>query len=169
MQRLKAMQQASGENRGKERRPSVLVLSPSRELGEQILSTVKTLSHEIKLSSTSLMGGKLRKLQKKRLAQGPVDIVVASPARLLEFWRDELLFLGGVKTVVLDEADLGMDNEDWRNETMSVIEPLLHPGRAEKRPQLVFATASVTKNLRFCLFGGSHSLLSFCVRFLGNS
>ena len=68
-------------------RPRLLILVPTRELCVQIVQVVKQLCHSIKLSSVALHGGEDFGKQRQRLQQQPIDIVVATPGRLLKHWR----------------------------------------------------------------------------------
>jgi superfamily II DNA/RNA helicase len=67
----------------KPKRPKVIILAPTRELALQITSVVKQLSHSIKLSSQALVGSEDYGKQRKALNR-PIDIVVATPSRLLQ-------------------------------------------------------------------------------------
>ena len=65
------------------KRPRALILVPTRELARQILSTIKDISHFAKVSSACVLGGEPYANQKKSLDR-MVDIVVASPGRLMQ-------------------------------------------------------------------------------------
>ena len=81
------------------RRPRALVLAPTRELARQILSVLKSVGHVCKVSSDILVGGDDYGAQRKRLADRPVDVLIA-------FTRDAGdVFLGSVRHVVIDEMD----------------------------------------------------------------
>lgn len=85
-------------------RPKVLVLAPSRELSSQIGAVAKTLAHHAKFRSLVVTGrsGKVF----RRLKEGSVDIVIGTPSKIVELWRADRLFLGQVKHLVIDEADV---------------------------------------------------------------
>jgi hypothetical protein len=87
------------------KRPRMLILAPTRELAVQITHVVKSLSHSVKLSTQALVGGQDKGTQRKAMEERPVDVVVATPGRLIQQWKDGNLFLGSVETVVLDEMD----------------------------------------------------------------
>jgi superfamily II DNA/RNA helicase len=81
------------------RRPRALVLAPTRELARQILSVLKSVGQVCKVSSDILVGGDDYGAQRKRLADRPVDVLIA-------FTRDAGdVFLGSVSHVVIDEMD----------------------------------------------------------------
>ena len=76
------LQEQRGYKR-QEKRPRCLILVPTRELAKQVLSEIKSLSHFSKVSSAAVLGGEQYALQKKALSR-TVDIVVASPGRLMQ-------------------------------------------------------------------------------------
>lgn len=113
MQQLKQQELFEGYAR-RPKRPRLLVLAPTRELAVQITHVVKALSHSVKLSTQALVGGQDKGTQRKALEGRPVDIVVATPGRLLQQWKDGNLFLGGIETVVLDEMDTMLEQVNSR-------------------------------------------------------
>lgn len=107
------------------KRPRALILAPTRELAMQITAVVKSLSHAVKLSTQPLVGGVDKGSQRKALANRPVDIVVATPGRLLQQWKDGNLFMGSVQTVVLDEMDTMLE-QGFQRELRDIMYPLLY-------------------------------------------
>ncbi|MEN9538602.1 MAG: hypothetical protein RLZZ126_837 [Pseudomonadota bacterium] len=85
-----------------------LVLTPTRELAAQVEESVKTYGKYLQLSSTVIFGGVGMQPQIDRLRRG-VDILVATPGRLLDLAGQGMLDLGQVQTLVLDEADRMLD------------------------------------------------------------
>ena len=85
-----------------------LVLSPTRELAGQILESLRTYGRNLKLSSDVIYGGVPINRQIRAVAQG-VDILVATPGRLLDLVNQRALFLDKVEVLVLDEADQMLD------------------------------------------------------------
>jgi len=86
------------------KRPRCLVLVPTRELARQVLGAVKDISHFSKISSCAVVGGEQYALQKKGLDR-LVDIVVASPGRLMQHKEQGNVYLSQVNTVIIDEVD----------------------------------------------------------------
>jgi len=104
LQRLSAASQPAGA-----RRPvRALVLSPTRELAAQIGDSVKAYGKYLKLNSAVIFGGVNINPQTTMLKQG-VDILVATPGRLLDHAQQGNLKLDQVEILVLDEADRMLD------------------------------------------------------------
>ncbi len=90
------------------RRPRVLVLVPTRELAAQVQAAVRDYGRHLALRSAVIFGGVSMNNQIDELARG-VDIVVATPGRLLDHAGEKTIDLGGIGTLVLDEADRMLD------------------------------------------------------------
>jgi ATP-dependent RNA helicase RhlB len=89
--------------------PRALVIAPTRELAIQIASDAALLTHGTDLHTVTLVGGEDYIKQTRALDKKPVDIVVATPGRLLDFVKNDNLYLGLVELLVLDEADRMLD------------------------------------------------------------
>ncbi|TYP74963.1 DEAD/DEAH box helicase [Aquimarina intermedia] len=85
-----------------------LVLTPTRELAAQILDNAEAYSKHLDIRSTVVFGGVNAKPQIRALRNG-VDILVATPGRLLDLHSQKAFSLGRVTTLVLDEADRMLD------------------------------------------------------------
>ena len=85
-----------------------LIVSPTRELAVQINEEFTDYSKYTKLSSTVVYGGISIDAQKKVLKKG-VDILIATPGRLLDLCKQEIVDLSTIEILVLDEADLMLD------------------------------------------------------------
>ncbi|RIL07989.1 MAG: DEAD/DEAH box helicase [Proteobacteria bacterium] len=90
------------------RRIRVLVLSPTRELATQIGDSFAGYGKGLGLAHTCIFGGVPEQRQRQALARG-VDIVVATPGRLLDLMQQRVVDLGHVEVLVLDEADRLLD------------------------------------------------------------
>ena len=86
----------------------VLVLSPTRELSGQIVESFRTYGRNLRLSVTLAIGGVPMGRQVRALQNG-VDILVATPGRLLDLCNNRALHLDKVEVLVLDEADRMLD------------------------------------------------------------
>ncbi|MCZ2495139.1 DEAD/DEAH box helicase [Xylophilus sp. Kf1] len=85
-----------------------LVLTPTRELAAQVEESVRTYGKYLKLSSTVIFGGVGMNPQIDRIRSG-VDILVATPGRLLDLQQQGHLDLSTVQVLILDEADRMLD------------------------------------------------------------
>jgi ATP-dependent RNA helicase RhlE len=85
-----------------------LVLTPTRELAAQVEESVRTYGKYLQLSSTVVFGGVGMNPQIAKVKKG-VDILVATPGRLLDLMQQGMLDLGQVQMLVLDEADRMLD------------------------------------------------------------
>ncbi|WP_338357363.1 DEAD/DEAH box helicase [Yeosuana marina] len=104
LQQLFDKQDAS--KRGKKIR--ALVVSPTRELAVQIETNFKTYSTYTNLRTTVVFGGAAIEPQIDVLKKG-VDILIATPGRLLDLHKQDIINLDYIETLVLDEADLMLD------------------------------------------------------------
>lgn len=90
-------------------RPRALVLAPTRELVIQITKEAEALGKYCSLRVVSVFGGIDYQKQRKEVTSKPVDIMVATPGRLLDFFRQRAVQLDSVEMVVIDEADRMLD------------------------------------------------------------
>ena len=86
----------------------ILVLSPTRELSSQILDSFRAYGRHLRIRSALAIGGVSMGPQVRALING-VDVLVATPGRLLDLVRGNALRLGEVECLVLDEADRMLD------------------------------------------------------------
>ncbi|MBN2703018.1 MAG: DEAD/DEAH box helicase [Pontiellaceae bacterium] len=89
--------------------PRALIIAPTRELAMQIKKDADGLNQFTGLRTVVLYGGMDYNKQERELADGPVDIVVATPGRLLDFENKNVLRLHYVEIMVIDEADRMLD------------------------------------------------------------
>ena len=85
-----------------------LVLSPTRELANQIAQSFRDYGRQTGLR-TALMYGGTPKLKQARAVANGIDILVATPGRLMDHMQDGAVVLNGVEVLVLDEADHMLD------------------------------------------------------------
>jgi ATP-dependent RNA helicase RhlE len=90
----------------------VLVLAPTRELAVQIEDEVHGLSYHTTVTSAVVYGGVEMGAQERALKSG-VDIIVATPGRLIDHMRQQNADLSGIELLILDEADRMMDMGFW--------------------------------------------------------
>lgn len=89
--------------------PRALVLAPTRELALQIFKDAQALGKYCGFRNLVIFGGMDYKKQQDQLRSPNIDLVVATPGRLLDFRSSGLLNLGRVEALVLDEADRMLD------------------------------------------------------------
>ncbi len=114
--------------------PAALVIVPTRELATQVRGELAWLLADTRLRLASFTGGTPVSGDLRTLERG-VDVVIGTPGRLVDLLRRERLPLGGLKAVVLDEADEMLDlgfRED--------LETILKAAPAERRTLLLSAT-----------------------------
>ncbi|HEX7731410.1 MAG TPA: DEAD/DEAH box helicase, partial [Rhodanobacter sp.] len=90
------------------RRPRALVLTPTRELAAQILDNAQAYGRHLRVSAATIFGGVGMGPQINALRRG-VDIVIATPGRLIDHMQQRTIDLSGIETLVLDEADRMLD------------------------------------------------------------
>lgn len=125
--------------------PRILILAPTRELVLQISEEARQLAKYCALRIISVFGGMDYEKQRRELASGPVDIIVATPGRLLDFKRRQEINLKKVEVLIIDEADRMLDMgfiPDVRNIIYST------PPK-EKRQTLLFSATLTGEIARF--------------------
>ncbi len=99
---------ANSSRRPQKGSPQALILAPTRELAAQIDNSIKTYGRYLRVKHTMVCGGVSQFPQVKALNRG-VDIVVATPGRLLDLMEQGVMNLEEVNTFVLDEMDRMLD------------------------------------------------------------
>ncbi|MGR3513281.1 MAG: DEAD/DEAH box helicase [Paracoccaceae bacterium] len=94
--------------RARARMPRSLVLCPTRELAAQVAENFDTYAQNVKLTKALLIGGVSFKEQDLLIDRG-VDVLIATPGRLLDHFERGKLLLTGVQIMVVDEADRMLD------------------------------------------------------------
>ncbi len=96
------------QGRSKARMPRSLVMEPTRELADQVAAAFEKYAKQHKLTWALLIGGVSFDEQLKKLDRG-VDVLIATPGRLLDHFERGKLLLTGVQIMVVDEADRMLD------------------------------------------------------------
>jgi len=104
---LQRLADARVEVRGP-RRPRALILTPTRELALQVHESLRAYSRHLRLNSTAIFGGAGMQPQLEALRRG-VDILVATPGRLIDHLDRRSVDLSQIDVLVLDEADRMLD------------------------------------------------------------
>jgi ATP-dependent RNA helicase RhlE len=118
----------------------VLILSPTRELAQQIETAVRTYGGSMGLRTACVVGGVPIKRQINALKNG-VDILVATPGRLEDLFSQRVVKLDKIETVVLDEADQMLDIG-----FMPAIRRIL--GHTPKKRQTLLFSATMPKEIK---------------------
>ena len=88
--------------------PRAVVMVPTRELGEQVSKVMKLFTHETRLRVRTVLGGSTMAVAKKSI-EGPFEVLVATPGRLIQLMDLSLIFFNDVRLLVFDEADQMLD------------------------------------------------------------
>jgi len=123
------------------KRIRALILTPTRELAIQVEENVQAYSKHLSLTSLAMYGGVDDEPQKAALIAG-VDILVATPGRLLDMYTQRAIHFDEVEVLVLDEADRMLDM-GFIADINKVVEKL-----PEQRQNLLFS-ATISKQVRF--------------------
>ncbi|USE38402.1 ATP-dependent RNA helicase RhlB [Endozoicomonas sp. SCSIO W0465] len=89
--------------------PRAVIIAPTRELALQIGNDAEALTQYLPLHVVTVVGGMDYEKQRKRISENYVDILVATPGRLLDYCERKDLFLDLVEVMVIDEADRMLD------------------------------------------------------------
>ncbi|MEM7767750.1 MAG: DEAD/DEAH box helicase [Pseudomonadota bacterium] len=96
------------KGRARARMPRCLILAPTRELAAQVAENFEKYGKHLKLSMALLIGGVSFRDQDRLLMAG-VDVLIATPGRMIDQFERGKLLLTGVETLIIDEADRMLD------------------------------------------------------------
>ncbi len=105
---LPALQRLAIPSTLRGRGPRILILTPTRELANQITDAIRTYGRNMRVRSGAILGG-MPYREQLRLLSAPVDLIVATPGRLIDHLEKGKLDLSRVEVLVLDEADRMLD------------------------------------------------------------
>ncbi|KAG0174899.1 hypothetical protein DFQ28_000746 [Apophysomyces sp. BC1034] len=100
--------------------PRGIVLVPTRELVTQVIKTCKSLAHVVKFRALDVSSRTARHVLAKRLADGPVDVLVTTPTSLRSFVESNTLSMADTRVVVMDEADSLFD-AGWGEDCKAIL------------------------------------------------
>ena len=149
---LPVLETLNKERKLRGKRIRALILTPTRELSIQVAANVAEYSKYLNLSSLAVYGGVDSEPQKQRLIEG-IDILVATPGRLLDLTHQRALYFDELEVLVLDEADRMVDM-GFVNDIDKIIERL-----PESRQNLLFS-ATMNDDVRAIASGFSDSKMS---------
>ncbi|MCH7684884.1 MAG: DEAD/DEAH box helicase, partial [Gemmatimonadetes bacterium] len=133
---LPILQRLAGRRRGKLR---ALVLVPTRELAQQVLQNAQVYGQHLDLTSTAIYGGVGMEPQTRALARG-VDVVIATPGRLIDHIERGHVASDALEVLVLDEADRMLDM-GFAPAVNKILDTL------PARHQTLFFSATVTRDV----------------------
>ena len=133
------LREETGEGSGSAKSASksgtrALILAPTRELAVQIEDQVQGLTYHTTVSSVAVFGG-VPMTQQEQALKAHVDIVVATPGRLMDHMRHHSVSFGALEVLVLDEADRMLDMGFWPD-----VQRILAALPAERQTLLFSAT-----------------------------
>ncbi len=88
--------------------PRAAVITPTRDLGEQVSRVFKLFTHSTKLRVRTVLGGSKMEVAKKNI-EGPFEVLVATPGRLTQLMNQNRISLKDVRILIFDEADQMLD------------------------------------------------------------
>ena len=135
--------------------PRILILAPTRELVLQISEEARQLSKYCSLKIVSVFGGMDYAKQRKQLAAGPVDIIVATPGRLLDFHRRQEINLKEVEVLIIDEADRMLDMG-----FIPDVRKIIHSTPAKDKRQTLLFSATLTGEITRLASQWTHNPIS---------
>ena len=122
--------------------PRVLILAPTRELALQIEKDARDIGKYTRIRIQSIFGGLGYDKQRRALENGIIDIIVATPGRLLDFQRQRMLGLDRIEILIIDEADRMLD----MGFIPDVTRIIRSTPKKEKR-QTMFFSATITPDV----------------------
>ena len=122
--------------------PRVLILAPTRELALQIEKDALDIGKHTDIKIQAVFGGLGYDKQKRALAEKIVDIIVATPGRLLDFQRQKLVRLYKVEILIIDEADRMLDMG-----FIPDVRKIVHSTPTKEKRQTMFYSATITKEV----------------------
>lgn len=105
---LPILERLKGERKRRAKRMRALIIEPTRELAVQVQESIRQYARHLDVVSMAMFGGVDTEQQKQQLIEG-VDILVATPGRLLDMIHQRALHFDELEILVLDEADRMLD------------------------------------------------------------
>lgn len=88
--------------------PRALIVAPTRELSQQIYEEATVLCRHTRLSLVQVLGG-VDYIKQAEILRGGVDIVICTPGRIIDYYKQKIFKTEGIKALVIDEADRLLD------------------------------------------------------------
>ncbi|KAL1522729.1 hypothetical protein AB1Y20_017704 [Prymnesium parvum] len=140
--------------------PLAVILAPTRELAQQIEMEARPIAKAFGSTTVCIFGGASRMMQQRQIGRmgRRLDVVVATPGRLVDFLEDKTLLLNSLRFLVLDEADRMLDM-GFEPQLRSIIGHI-HASEGEKERQTLMFSATWPKEVQQL----AHDFLSNPVR-----
>ena len=122
--------------------PRALVIAPTRELALQIEKDGRDLGKYLDIELLAVFGGMDYEKQRRKIKERKLDVVVATPGRLLDFRRRQDMNLGQVEILVIDEADRMLDMG-----FIPDVRQIIHSTPQKSKRQTMFFSATLTKDV----------------------
>ncbi len=132
--------------------PRALIIAPTRELVMQIAKDGNQLAKYTPLRIVAVYGGTDYQQQMRRLEQGRVDVVVATPGRLLDYVSKRVVRLHQVQTMIIDEADRMLDMG-----FIPDVRRIIHQTPDKEKRQTLLFSATITPEVK-------HLAAQWCVK-----
>ena len=123
--------------------PRALILAPTRELVLQIEKDARGLGKYMQLSILSLLGGMDYRKQQHTLRHDACDVLICTPGRLLDFMQKNLVDLGRVEILIIDEADRMLDMG-----FIPAVKRIVSSTPAKAKRQTMFFSATLTGDVK---------------------
>ena len=123
--------------------PRALIIAPTRELVMQIAKDAKALTKYTPLRIVAVFGGTDYQKQQKNLAERPVDVVVATPGRLLDYASKKVVNLKHAGVMIIDEADRMLDMG-----FIPDVRRIIHMTPPKERRQTMLFSATITTEVK---------------------
>jgi len=120
--------------------PRAAVIVPTRELGEQVSKVFKEFTHTTRLRVRTVLGGTTLEVAKRNI-KGPLEILVATPGRLVQLMDRGLISLNDVQILVFDEADQMLD-KGFISDANKIV------SACKENRQLILFSATVSPNVQ---------------------
>jgi ATP-dependent RNA helicase RhlB len=88
--------------------PSALIVAPTRELSQQIYEEAQVLCRHTRLSLVQVVGG-VDYIKQAEILRGGVDVVICTPGRIIDYYKQKIFKTEGIRVLVIDEADRLLD------------------------------------------------------------
>jgi ATP-dependent RNA helicase RhlE len=116
--------------------PRAIIMTPTRELGEQVSKVLKSFTHDTRIRVRVALGGMTLEQARKNVGQ-PFEVLLATPGRLVQLIRRMHIRLDDVRMLVFDEADQMLDENFLADSNLIV-------SLCKKNPQLALFSATVS-------------------------